>query len=171
MTVAELQQKVNQKASSNMVLPQHWSFRVEYSQDKSEMGKFAWKPTNFIKRDVTVRIRQSSRENRMMRDRVRLKLRTHDNIYRDGKVRSETRPLDFKIVDPAGMKKGVVRKLRKSEIEFQKRCFKRRAKPKVTIRGDKASPRLYWDLGRSSRDIIIMYLYSKLRLCRFFHFK
>ncbi|GFW30654.1 retrovirus-related Pol polyprotein from transposon opus [Trichonephila clavipes] len=34
-TVAELQQKVNLKASSNMVLiPQHWSFRGEYSQDK-----------------------------------------------------------------------------------------------------------------------------------------
>ncbi|GFV37104.1 hypothetical protein TNCV_3633721 [Trichonephila clavipes] len=97
----------------------------------------------------------------MMRKRVRLKLKTHDNIYRDGKVKGETRPLDFKIVDPAGMKKGIVRKLRKSEVEFQKRCFKRRAKPKVTIRGDKASPRLYWDRGKwSSRDIIIMYLYS-----------
>ncbi|GFX59257.1 hypothetical protein TNCV_4304891 [Trichonephila clavipes] len=35
------------------------------------------------------------------------------------------------------MKKGVIRKLRKSEIEFQKRCVKRSAKPKVTIRGDK----------------------------------
>ncbi|GFV94904.1 hypothetical protein TNCV_1029021 [Trichonephila clavipes] len=42
MTVAELQQKVNLKASSNMVLtPQHWSFRGEYSQNKSEMGKLA----------------------------------------------------------------------------------------------------------------------------------
>ncbi|GFU70596.1 hypothetical protein TNCV_2971561 [Trichonephila clavipes] len=94
----------------------------------------------------------------MLRQRVRLKLRTHDNIYRDGMVRGETRPLDFKIVEPAWMKKGVVRKLRKSEIEFQKRCFKRRAKPKVTIWGDKASHRLYWDRGkRSSRDIIIMW--------------
>ncbi|GFV90907.1 hypothetical protein TNCV_3616691 [Trichonephila clavipes] len=56
------------------------------------------------------------------------------------------------------MKKGVARKLRENEIEFQKRCFKRRAKSKVTIRGDKASPRLYWDRGkRSSRDIIIMW--------------
>ncbi|GFW09067.1 uncharacterized protein TNCV_3081591 [Trichonephila clavipes] len=37
-TVAELQQKVNLKASSNMVLiPQHWSFSGEYSQDKIEM--------------------------------------------------------------------------------------------------------------------------------------
>ncbi|GFW29887.1 hypothetical protein TNCV_2673371 [Trichonephila clavipes] len=45
------------------------------------------------------------------------------------------------------MKKGVARKLGKSEIEFQKRCFKRRAKSKVTIRGNKASPRLYWDRG------------------------
>ncbi|GFS71539.1 hypothetical protein TNCV_5052221 [Trichonephila clavipes] len=33
--VAELQQKVNLKTSSNIVLvPQHWSFRREYSQDK-----------------------------------------------------------------------------------------------------------------------------------------
>ncbi|GFW20521.1 hypothetical protein TNCV_4547881 [Trichonephila clavipes] len=73
----------------------------------------------------------------MMRKRIRFKLRTHGSIYRDGKVRG--RPLDFKIVDPAWMKKGVVHKLRKSEIEFQKRCFKRRAEPKVTIRGDQAS--------------------------------
>ncbi|GFV22966.1 uncharacterized protein TNCV_1534011 [Trichonephila clavipes] len=100
-TVAELQQKVILKASSNMVLiPQHWNFRGEYSQDKSEMGKFVSKLTNFIKRDGTVKIRRSSRENRMMMKRVRFKLRTHGNIYRDGKVRGETRPLDFKIVDP-----------------------------------------------------------------------
>ncbi|GFU83747.1 uncharacterized protein TNCV_858261 [Trichonephila clavipes] len=161
-TFAELQQKVNLKASSNMVLiPKHWNFRREYSQDKSGMGKLAWKLADFIKRDGTVKIRRSSRENRSTRKRFRLKLRTHDNIYRDRKVRRKTRPLDFKIVDPAWMKKGVVRKLRKSEIEFQKRCFKRRAKPKVTIRGGKASPHLYWERGkRGSRDIIIMYLYS-----------
>ncbi|GFX25117.1 uncharacterized protein TNCV_2752921 [Trichonephila clavipes] len=161
-TVAELQQKVNLKTSSNMVLiPQHWSLRREYSQDKSGIGKLAWKLTDFIKRDDTVNIRRSSRENRSTRKRVRFKLRPQDNICRDGKVRVETRPLDFKIVDPTWMKKGVARKLRESEIEFQKRCFKRRAKPKVTIRGDKASPRLYWDRGkRSSRDIIIMNLYS-----------
>ncbi|GFW90639.1 hypothetical protein TNCV_628051 [Trichonephila clavipes] len=97
----------------------------------------------------------------MISQRFRFKLRTHDNIYRDGKVRGVTQPLDFKIVEPARMKNGVVRKLRKSEIEFQKRCFKLRAKPKVTIRGDKASPLLYWDRGkRNSRDIIIMYPYS-----------
>ncbi|GFX50421.1 retrovirus-related Pol polyprotein from transposon opus [Trichonephila clavipes] len=158
-TVAELQQKVNLKASSNMVLiPQHWIFRGEYSQDKSGIGKLAWKLSDFIKRDGTVNIRRSSRENRSTRKRVRLKLRPQDNIYRDGKVRVETRHLDFKIVDPTWMKQGVARKLRESEIEFQKRCFKRRAKPKVPIRGDKASPRLYWDRGkRSSRDIIIMW--------------
>ncbi|GFV95690.1 retrovirus-related Pol polyprotein from transposon opus [Trichonephila clavipes] len=161
-TVAELQQKVNLKASSNMVLiPQHWSFRGEYSQDKSGIGKLAWELSDFIKRDSTVNIRRSSRENRSTRKRIRLKLRPKDNIYRDGKVRVETRHLDFKIVDPTWMKQGVARKLRESEIEFQKRCFKRRAKPKVTIREDKTSPRLYWDRGkRSSRDIIIMYLYN-----------
>ncbi|GFX63468.1 uncharacterized protein TNCV_104761 [Trichonephila clavipes] len=161
-TVAELQQKVNLKASRKMVhIPQHWSLRCEYSQNKSGIGKLAWKLTDFIKRDGTVNIRRSSRENRSTRKRVRLNLRPQDNIYRDGKVRGETRHLDFKIIDPSWMKQGVERKLRESEIEFQKRCFKRRAKPKVTIRGDKASPRLYWDRGkRSSRDIIIMYLYN-----------
>ncbi|GFY09779.1 uncharacterized protein TNCV_3697411 [Trichonephila clavipes] len=122
MTVTELQQKMNLKASSNMILiPQHWSFRGEYPQDKSEVGKLAWKLTDFIKRDGTVKIRRSSRENRMIRQRFRFKLRTYDNIYRDGKVRGEIRPLDFKIVDPAWTKKGVVPKLRKREIEFQKR--------------------------------------------------
>ncbi|GFT84140.1 uncharacterized protein TNCV_1149821 [Trichonephila clavipes] len=41
MTVTELQQ-VSLKASSNMLLiPQHWSFKGEYSQNKSEMGKLA----------------------------------------------------------------------------------------------------------------------------------
>ncbi|GFW37279.1 uncharacterized protein TNCV_2632631 [Trichonephila clavipes] len=162
-TVAELQQKVNLKASSNMVLiPQNWSFRGEYSQDKSEMGKLAWKLMDLIIRDGTVKIRQSSRENRMIiyRQRFRFKLRTHNNIYQDGKVRGETRPLDLKIVDPAWVKKEVVRKLRKSEIDFQKR-FKLRAKSKVTIGRDKASARFYWNRGkRSSRDIIITYPYS-----------
>ncbi|GFT78912.1 uncharacterized protein TNCV_3093191 [Trichonephila clavipes] len=84
MTVAELQQKVNLKASSNMVLiPQQWSFRSEYSQDKSGIDKLAWKLTDFIKQDGTVKIRRSSRENRMIRKRFRLKLRIH-HIYRDG---------------------------------------------------------------------------------------
>ncbi|GFW07343.1 uncharacterized protein TNCV_865151 [Trichonephila clavipes] len=55
MTVVELQQKVNLKASSNMVLiPQHWSFRGEYSQDKSEMGKLAWKLTDFITSEMVL---------------------------------------------------------------------------------------------------------------------
>ncbi|GFW16249.1 uncharacterized protein TNCV_4264141 [Trichonephila clavipes] len=108
MTVAELQQKVNLKTTSNMVLiPQHWSFRREYSRDKSGIGKLAWKLTDFIKRDGTKKIRRSSREreNRKTKKQVRLKLRTHDNIYRDGEVRGETRPLDFKVVDPAWMEK------------------------------------------------------------------
>ncbi|GFX76358.1 uncharacterized protein TNCV_593211 [Trichonephila clavipes] len=56
-TVADLPQKVNLNASSNMVLiPQHWSFRDEYSQDKSGTVKLAWKLTDFIKRDGTVKI-------------------------------------------------------------------------------------------------------------------
>ncbi|GFV20005.1 hypothetical protein TNCV_705641 [Trichonephila clavipes] len=60
----------------------------------------------------------------------------------------ETQPLDFKVVDPAWMKKGVVGKLRKSEIEFQKRCFERHCQTEMTTRGDKASSRAYWDRGR-----------------------
>ncbi|GFY55606.1 hypothetical protein TNIN_473471 [Trichonephila inaurata madagascariensis] len=44
MIVAKLQQKVNLKAPSNIVLiPQHWSFRREYSQDKRGREKLAWK--------------------------------------------------------------------------------------------------------------------------------
>ncbi|GFW69438.1 tolloid-like protein 2 [Trichonephila clavipes] len=59
-TVAELQQKVNLKASSNMVLiPQHWSLRREYSQDKSGIGKLAWKLSDFIKRDGIVPFEES----------------------------------------------------------------------------------------------------------------
>ncbi|GFX36290.1 uncharacterized protein TNCV_4932031 [Trichonephila clavipes] len=77
MTAAELQLKVNLKASSNMVLiPQHWSFRGEHSQDKSGMGKL----TDFIKRDGTVKIRRSSRENRIIRQRFRFKLRTRQHL-------------------------------------------------------------------------------------------
>ncbi|GFW83615.1 uncharacterized protein TNCV_2204641 [Trichonephila clavipes] len=61
-TVAELQQKVNLKASSNMVLiPQHWSLRREYSQDESGIGKLAWKLSDFIKRDGTVKIARKSK--------------------------------------------------------------------------------------------------------------
>ncbi|GFV22977.1 uncharacterized protein TNCV_1534121 [Trichonephila clavipes] len=110
-------------AQSVVVEKEREEISVDVIKDKSEMGKFASKLTNFIKRDGTVKIRRSSRENRMMMKRVRFKLRTHDNIYRDGKVWGETRPLDFKIVDPGWMKKGVVRKSRKNEIEFEKRCF------------------------------------------------
>ncbi|GFX62900.1 hypothetical protein TNCV_1099931 [Trichonephila clavipes] len=50
-----------------VLIPQHWSFRHEYSQDKSGIGKLAWKRTYFIKRDGTVKIRRSSRENRKTR--------------------------------------------------------------------------------------------------------
>ncbi|GFU33146.1 hypothetical protein TNCV_4156661 [Trichonephila clavipes] len=51
MADAKLQQKVNLKASSNIVLvPLHWSFRPEYFQDRSGIGKLAWKLTDFIER-------------------------------------------------------------------------------------------------------------------------
>ncbi|GFV92451.1 transposable element Tc1 transposase [Trichonephila clavipes] len=57
---------------------------IKDKKDKSAIGKLAWKLTDFIKRDGTVKIRRSSRENRRTRKRVRLKLRTRD-ICQDGK--------------------------------------------------------------------------------------
>ncbi|GFX65459.1 hypothetical protein TNCV_400101 [Trichonephila clavipes] len=63
-----------------VLITQHWSLRREYSQDKSGIGKLAWKLSDFIKRDGTVKIRRSSRENRSTRKRVRLKLRDHKTI-------------------------------------------------------------------------------------------
>ncbi|GFY01672.1 hypothetical protein TNCV_2608551 [Trichonephila clavipes] len=87
MSVIKLQQKVNLKASNNIVLvPQHWSFKHEYSQNKREIGKLAWKQLGFIKRIGIGKVRQSLQERDQettkvkMRKRVRLKLRTHDNI-------------------------------------------------------------------------------------------
>ncbi|GFS93391.1 hypothetical protein TNCV_2627841 [Trichonephila clavipes] len=74
-----------------VLIPQHWSFRRKYSQDKSGIGKLAWKLLDFIKRDGTVNIRRSSRENRSTRKRVRLKLRPQDNIYWDRKVAQPSR--------------------------------------------------------------------------------
>ncbi|GFT60851.1 hypothetical protein TNCV_3615821 [Trichonephila clavipes] len=42
MTGAKLQQKVNLKASSNIILvPQHWSFKRKYSQNKGGIEKLA----------------------------------------------------------------------------------------------------------------------------------
>ncbi|GFW96431.1 hypothetical protein TNCV_4357541 [Trichonephila clavipes] len=84
-------------------------------KDKGGIEKLACKLPDFFKRIGIMKVRQSLRE-------------TEDQKTTKVKI-----------------KKRVVRKLRKSEIEFQKRCFKRRAKPNVTIRGDKALPRAYWD--------------------------
>ncbi|GFY57146.1 hypothetical protein TNIN_425471 [Trichonephila inaurata madagascariensis] len=48
-TVAELQQKVNFKASSNILLiPLHRSVKRKYSQDKGGIEKLAWKLPDFI---------------------------------------------------------------------------------------------------------------------------
>ncbi|GFU92987.1 hypothetical protein TNCV_2081331 [Trichonephila clavipes] len=89
MTVAKLQQKVNLKASSNIVLvPQYWSFKRKYSQDKSGIGKLAWKLLDFIKRVGIMKVKQSVRE-RENRNTTKVK-----------------------------MKKRIIRKLRKSEEEF-----------------------------------------------------
>ncbi|GFY37189.1 hypothetical protein TNIN_300141 [Trichonephila inaurata madagascariensis] len=91
MSVTKLQRKVNLKASNNIVLvPQHWSFKREYLQGKTGIGKLAWKLPDFIKRIGIGKVRQSLREREdqettkvKMRKRVRLKLRTHDNISWD----------------------------------------------------------------------------------------
>ncbi|GFS50213.1 retrovirus-related Pol polyprotein from transposon opus [Trichonephila inaurata madagascariensis] len=91
MSVTKLQRKVNLKTSNNIVLvPQHWSFKREYSQDKRGIGTLAWKLPGFIKRIGIGKVRQSLREREdqetakvKMRKRVRLKLRTHDNISWD----------------------------------------------------------------------------------------
>ncbi|GFY75913.1 putative splicing factor 3b subunit 2 [Trichonephila inaurata madagascariensis] len=92
MTVAELQRKVNLKASSNIILiPQHWSFKRKYSQDKGGIEKLAWKLLDFTKRIGIIKVWQSLRERK---DQKTMKV---------------------------NMKKGVIRKLRKSEVEFQKR--------------------------------------------------
>ncbi|GFS38979.1 hypothetical protein TNIN_404041 [Trichonephila inaurata madagascariensis] len=63
MTVTELQQKVNLKASSDIILmPQHWSFKRKYSQDKRGIGKLAWKLPDFLKRVGIMKVRQSLRK-------------------------------------------------------------------------------------------------------------
>ncbi|GFW75343.1 hypothetical protein TNCV_4189971 [Trichonephila clavipes] len=56
MTVAELQQKLNLKTSSNIILiPQKRSFKRKYSQDKGGIEKLAWKLPDFIKRIGTMK--------------------------------------------------------------------------------------------------------------------
>ncbi|GFW04639.1 hypothetical protein TNCV_3066571 [Trichonephila clavipes] len=61
MTVAELQQNVNLKASSNMVLmPQHWSFRGEYLQNTSEMGNDGFYQARWYCEDTTIIARKSN---------------------------------------------------------------------------------------------------------------
>ncbi|GFW38470.1 uncharacterized protein TNCV_4609771 [Trichonephila clavipes] len=87
MTVDKLQQKVNLKASSNIVLiPQHWDVRYEYSQDKRG-EKLAGKLPNFIKRTGVVKVRPllPERDNCKTtkvkgRKQVRLKLKTYDTL-------------------------------------------------------------------------------------------
>ncbi|GFY40522.1 splicing factor 3B subunit [Trichonephila inaurata madagascariensis] len=72
------------KASNNIVIvPQYWSFKREYSQNKRGIGKLAWKLPGFIKRIGIGKVRQSLRDREdqettkvKMRKRVRLKLKT-----------------------------------------------------------------------------------------------
>ncbi|GFS47984.1 hypothetical protein TNIN_140021 [Trichonephila inaurata madagascariensis] len=93
MTVAKLQQKENLRASSNIALiPQNWSLRREYSQDKRGRERLAWELPDFIKRIGVVKVRQllRERENRktkkvMIRKWGRLKLRSR--ISKTSKVR------------------------------------------------------------------------------------
>ncbi|GFU70667.1 hypothetical protein TNCV_4092691 [Trichonephila clavipes] len=65
MIVSELQHQGNLKASNSMVLiPQHWSFKLEYSQDKNGIGKLAWKHGFYQARwyceDTTIIARKSN---------------------------------------------------------------------------------------------------------------
>ncbi|GFR10542.1 putative splicing factor 3b subunit 2 [Trichonephila clavata] len=60
-TVEELQQKVNLKASSNIILAlHHWCFKGK--QDKQGIEKPAWKLLDFIKRVGILKMRQALRE-------------------------------------------------------------------------------------------------------------
>ncbi|GFY59050.1 hypothetical protein TNIN_271611 [Trichonephila inaurata madagascariensis] len=82
MTVAKLQQTVDLKASSNMVLiSQHWSLRRGYSQDKRGRERLAWELPDFINRIHVVMVQQllPGKDDRktikiQLRKRVRLKL-------------------------------------------------------------------------------------------------
>ncbi|GFX71192.1 uncharacterized protein TNCV_3409621 [Trichonephila clavipes] len=152
-TVDELQQKVNLKASSNMVLiPQHWSFRGEYSQDKSGIGKLAWKLTGFIKRDGTVNIRRSSRENRSTRKRVRLKLRPQDNIYRDGKVCLQHFGFSFAVVSSfSGWPIVKLKALLQAPLAFPQRGQCPRRGKGATMEGTSELNRIRWDRKRVRR--------------------
>ncbi|GFX20063.1 hypothetical protein TNCV_1436231 [Trichonephila clavipes] len=93
MTVAKLKQKVNLNASSNIALvPQHWSLKRKYLQDKRGIEKLAWKLVDFIKQ-VGIKV-QSLRDTEdqkktkfKMKKEVRFKLRTHDNIFWDSYVK------------------------------------------------------------------------------------
>ncbi|GFY45589.1 hypothetical protein TNIN_106241 [Trichonephila inaurata madagascariensis] len=127
-TIMKAEQKCLQEASAENEMVEEKEETSVDVMDKGGIEKLAWKLPDFIKRIGIIKVRLSLRERE---DQKRTKVK---------------------------MKKRVIPKLRKSEVEFQKSCLKRRAKPKLTIRGDKATPRAYWDRGKkSSRDIIVMY--------------
>ncbi|GFT85321.1 hypothetical protein TNCV_497441 [Trichonephila clavipes] len=63
LAVAELQQKVNLKASSNIILLlHHWYYKHKYLQDKRVIEKLVWKLPDFNKRVGIMKVQQSSRE-------------------------------------------------------------------------------------------------------------
>ncbi|GFS58024.1 hypothetical protein TNIN_220941 [Trichonephila inaurata madagascariensis] len=63
MTVAELQQKVNLKASSNIILiPQHRSFKRKYSQDKGRIENLLENCRILSNELVIMKARESLRE-------------------------------------------------------------------------------------------------------------
>ncbi|GFS54459.1 uncharacterized protein TNIN_289761 [Trichonephila inaurata madagascariensis] len=73
MSVAKLQQKVNLKASSNILLiPQHWSFRCEYSQDKRErktcLGTARFYQTNWCCEGATITTRKRESKDKESED-------------------------------------------------------------------------------------------------------
>ncbi|GFR02315.1 hypothetical protein TNCT_348081 [Trichonephila clavata] len=68
-TVAELQQKVNLKASSNIILvPHHWCLSLKQDkQDKQGIEKPAWKLLDFIKQVGVMKMGQALGEKEMIK--------------------------------------------------------------------------------------------------------
>ncbi|GFQ75589.1 uncharacterized protein TNCT_696391 [Trichonephila clavata] len=101
-TVAELQQKVNLKASSNIILVfHHWCFKSKQDkQDKQRIEKPAWKLHDCIKQIGIMKMGQASRERddqkamkTKMWEKVRFKSRkSHIDYQKLGNSVSEQRP-------------------------------------------------------------------------------
>ncbi|GFQ90759.1 splicing factor 3B subunit 2 [Trichonephila clavata] len=122
MIVAELQQKGNLKASSNIILlPHHWCFKRKYSQGKRGIEKPAWELPDFIKPVGTMKVRQALQERE------------------DQKTTKAKMPKRVRLVD---------KERHADSQKFQNRGFKRGAKSELTILGDlyyEGKALLVWD--------------------------